>query len=167
MLLESLLRVADEERAWAVASAGLGALAVLLALGCWLVWPRPLAQGAAVPLAILGAIFLVAGGADFVSSARERQALPERLREAPHLVAAEALPRARAAVDARGALRVADGLLVLLGLALLTRKGKLRGAGLGALVMGAVALGLDSQAVTRHLERVALLEQVVARYEGR
>lgn len=161
-LLEALTHAAGQERTWAVATAGFGAAAVLLSIACWLVWARPVTRGAAVPLAILGAIFAVTGAVDFANLSREQQALPEQLQEAPHLLTSQVLPRALEALQSHRMLRFADGALVLVGLALMTRRERLFGAGLGLALMSGASLGLDSLAVERHAARVELLERVEA-----
>jgi len=166
-LLESLTHAAGEARAWAVGTAGFGAAAVLLSIACWLVWARPVTRGAAVPLALLGGIFGVTGVVDFANLSSEARALPEQLQEAPHLLTSEVLPRAVEALSTHRLLRFADAGLVLLGLALVTRRERLFGVGLGVLVMSAAALGLDTLAIERHAARVDLLERVDTQLQGR
>jgi hypothetical protein len=159
-LLESLAHAAAQDRVWAVATTAFGLLAILLAMACWLVWARPLALGAAMPLVLLGGVFAIAGAVDFVTLSKEEQALPERLQEAPHLLTSQTLPSALEAIETRRLLRFADGLLLVLSLGLLTRRERLFGIGLGLFVMSSSALALDSVAIERHAERVNLIKQV-------
>lgn len=166
-LLDSLTHAAWQERAWAVVSAAVGVAAVLSSIACWLVWAKPVALGAAVPLAILGAIHAITGAVDFANLSNEQQALPEQLQEAPHRLTTEVLPRAVEALSTRRALRVADGALLLVGLVLTSRRERLLGVGLGLLAMSAAALALDSLAVQRHTARVELLERVAGQPLGR
>lgn len=160
-LMEQLVRAADLERAWALGMTGVGVLAMLVALALWLAWHRPLTAGLVGPLAGLGVIFALSGGFDFVRATRDRQGLPDELREAPHLLATR-LERERDARLRHQALEVVDGLLVLVGLGLTGRKERWRGAGLGLLVMGALGLGFDAAAVRRHEAQVQLLERAGA-----
>lgn len=159
-LLESLTHAAAQERVWAIVTTAVGVAAVLLAVALWLVWAKPVTIGAAVPLAILGAIHAITGAADFVTLSKERQALPEQLQEAPHVLTTEVLPRALEALATRRLLRFADGVLLVVGLALLTRRERLLGVGLGLSVMSGIALELDTLALERHGARVQLLEKV-------
>lgn len=157
-LLQQLVAAADVERSWALAMTGTGALTMLVALALWLLWQRPVAGRLAAPLAVLGAIFALSGGIDFVRASRDRQALPDELREAPHLLAAR-LGREREARSTHQVLEVVDVTLLLLGLGLAIRQQRWRGAGLGLLVMGALGLLFDAAAVARHDALVALLER--------
>ncbi|MDP3501033.1 MAG: hypothetical protein Q8S33_11890 [Myxococcales bacterium] len=159
-LLESLTHAAAQERVWAIVTTAVGVAAVLLAVALWLVWARPVTSGAAVPLAMLGAIHAITGAVDFVTLTKERQALPELLQEAPHVLTTEVLPRAVEALATRRLLRFADGFLLVVGLGLLTRRERLFGVGLGLSVMSGVALELDTLALERHAVRVQLLEKV-------
>ncbi|MBL8921175.1 MAG: hypothetical protein JNJ54_20095 [Myxococcaceae bacterium] len=157
-LLEQLVIGANVERVWALAMTGTGVLAMLVALALWLVWHQPLTRRVAAPLAILGAIFALGGGIDFVRATRDRQRLPDELREAPHLLAAR-LERER---DARLTHQVLEGFdvaLVVLGLGLAIRPARWRGAGLAVVLMGALGLVFDAAAVARHDAQVALLER--------
>lgn len=159
-LLESLTHAAAQERVWAIVTTAVGVAAVLLAVALWLVWARPITIGAAVPLAILGVIHAITGSVDFVTLSKERQALPELLQEAPHVLTNEVLPQALEALATRRLLRFADGFLLVVGLALLTRRERLLGVGLGLSVMSGIALELDTLALERHGARVQLLEKV-------
>lgn len=156
-LTEALVRAADLERAWALAMAVSGAAALLGALTLWLVVAKPVALGAALPLTVLGAIHLVAGGLDFAAATAEQRRVADHVREAPHLLG-ERLVKARDAVAMRQVLEGVDGFLVVAGLVLLTRRERWRGAGAGVLVMGGLALGFDASAVARQREVVTVLE---------
>jgi hypothetical protein len=161
-LLESLTLAAGQERVWAVVSAAFGVAAVLSSIACWLVYARPITLGAALPLAMLGTIHAITGAVDFANLSNEQLALPEQLQEAPHLLTTEVLPRAVEGLSTRRVLQFADAALLLVGLALMTRRERLLGVGLGLLVMSAAALALDSLAIHRHTARVELLERVEA-----
>jgi hypothetical protein len=155
--LEALLRALEHERTWAVVGGAFGGVALLAALACWLVWAKPLALGAAWPLAILGGIHLVVGAVDFVQTNAEHRALPDLFREAPHRLDDELAPAATEAVQTTKASRAVDGLLGLAGLALVTRRERLRGVGLGLVVMSLGALVIDSALLEHRQARLALL----------
>ncbi len=62
--------------------------------------------------------------------------------------------------------QVVDAGLLLAGLVLVTRKERLRGAGLGLLLMGALSLALDSLALERHRAKVDVLTTTAAQLSG-
>ncbi|MBL8935603.1 MAG: hypothetical protein JNM69_13690 [Archangium sp.] len=166
VVLDALVSAAGQERTWAIVAASSGALAVLLALACWLVWAKPVGVGAAIPLGVLGLIQGMAGVTHFVKASSELQTLPDLVREAPHQLETRLTPIAADEVLAGQVTQVVDGGLLVAGLVLVTRRERLRGIGLGLLVMGALSLALDSLALERHRAKVDVLTTTAAQLWG-
>lgn len=160
-LVARLLEVGAADQRWAMVTLGTGALALVGAVICFFIWPTPFARGAGWPLGVLGAVFLVSGLTTYRRVTTARAQLPDVVREAPHLVESTLLPEAEDETTRLAMLRWFDGALVLVGVALATRRGGLRGAGAGLLLLAAVSLGFDSLALERTEQRRADLAQLV------
>jgi hypothetical protein len=148
-VLEALLGWATDERSFGLVTAAVGAVWLLAALVLWLGWARPWTVGAAVPLVLLGLIDVIVGGEAFVSASRHLEDFPIWVREAPHLVEEQAVPRLQA--RARGARwsALVQTAGAVLGLGLLTRRGRWRGVGLGLTAACLVDVGLERLAEAR------------------
>ncbi|MER2563466.1 MAG: hypothetical protein ABTQ32_22245 [Myxococcaceae bacterium] len=165
-VLDALVSAAGQERTWAIVAASSGAFAVLLALACWLVWAKPMGVGAAIPLGVLGLIQGIAGVTHFVNASAELRSLPDLVREAPHQLETRLKPVAMDEVLAGQVAQVVDGVLLLAGVVLVTRRERLRGVGLALLLMGALSLALDSLALERHRAKVEVLTTTAAQLSG-
>ena len=165
-LVAELLEVASRDQRWALVMAGCGALALVAAVACFLIWPTPLARGAGWPLLLLGAVFLTSGLVSVRRVSVRRTQLPELVREAPHVVETVLVPEAEAAELTLSMLRWVDGVLGLVGLALVTRPGRLRGAGLGLFLMASLAFAFDVLELGRTTLRHAALVQLAATASG-
>ncbi len=165
-LVAELLEIASRDQRWALVMAGCGALAVVASVACFLIWPTSLARGAGWPLLLLGAVFLTSGLVSVRRVSLHRTRLPELVREAPHVVGAVLVPEAEAAQLTLSMLRWVDGGLGLLGLVLLTRPGRLRGAGLGLVLTTALAFAFDVLELERTTLRRDALVQLAATSSG-
>lgn len=156
-VLEALQGWATGERSFGLVTAAVGAVWLLAALVLWLGWARPWAVGAAVPLALLGLIDVIVGGEAFVSASRHLEVFPTWVREAPHLVEEQAVPRleARARGARFSALVQTAGAVV--GLLLLTRGGRWRGVGLGLTAACVVDVGIERLGEARANAALAVL----------
>lgn len=159
-LLEVLMRSAAEDRLWASASMAAGALFLVLALLFALVWARPLAVGAAWVLAPLGLVHVASGATTFIGASRELLVTPEVVREAPHLLEVRR-EDARAAAARASVLRIVDGVMLVVGLLLLTRRGHLRGAGLALALASGLGMTADLISGGREETRLAALERAL------
>ncbi|MDX2013187.1 MAG: hypothetical protein SFW67_23530 [Myxococcaceae bacterium] len=156
-VLEALLTWAAEERAAGLLTAALGCTAMLAAVALWLGWARPWAVGAAVPLALFGLVDAAVGGHTWLSASRDLEAFPAWVREAPHLVGDDVGPRLERRIETANTLTVVLLLAAGAGVALTTRGGRWRGAGVALLVVCAVDGALERRSATRARDTLTVL----------
>lgn len=155
-LLASLLEATAGLRALGVITVMCGVVAMVCAVASWLLSTKPVALGALPSLWVAGVVFIVWGAVLAIDAGAEVVRLPEVVREAPHLLSAlEADAQSAASRD--GVLRFVDGGLALIGVALATRRGRVRGFGLALVAVTLLALGLDHRALELHERQAAVL----------